>query len=598
MCGIAGFTSRNEDVIKKMTASLSWRGSDAIGYYLSDGISLGHTRLSIIDLDARANQPMDSDCGRYHITYNGEIYNFEALKFKYLTNDSFKTTSETEVILKLFALMGEKCFSLLSGMFALAIWDANDCKLYLARDRSGIKPLFYSIHKSILYFSSDPSAISQSISNNTISMNALACFMRFGYSFGNDTFYDGVSYFPADKYAVYSKGNLNFYNYSHYEPQNSNLSLLQINSLEIERQLVADCNVGVFLSGGIDSSIIAYHASRSLDNLNTYTAAFSGSKINPKFNQDAKNAIKLSKVLGTNHHEVITDTSELIELFKASTKSMTLPISNPTALPLHKLSEYAGRISKVVLGGDGNDELFWGYDRYRILQKRQFFLNNFITKYIIELRHHNNSFDNIFDAFYRFHSNKDGILKLYTKGNWIDNTYPAETINKFYTPASNKACLSNLVKMDRMLWLQNFSLLLSDNITMQNNLELRVPFLSDEIINYALSSPISDKLNSVSGKIEHRNAYRNILPKFIFMPKKGFMPPASDWIRDDKFKSWLIQLLLKPNDIFDSLFDKKNILKIYEDHVYKRKYYLNVLWPIFVLKYWLDNHKFNDISLV
>jgi asparagine synthase (glutamine-hydrolysing) len=596
MCGIAGITYSNEDVIKKMTTSLSWRGPDAIGYYMSDGISLGHTRLSIIDLDSRANQPMVSDCGRYHITYNGEIYNHQILKSKYLSNHNFKTSSETEVILKLFATMGEKSFSLLSGMFALGIWDANERKLYLARDRSGIKPLFYSIRNSILYFSSAPSGISEAVSNSSLSINALACYMTFGYSFGNDTFYDGVNYFPADKYAVFSDGNLNFYDYCQYEAQNNNLSLLQLNSLEIEKQLVADCNVGVFLSGGIDSSIIAYHASRALDNLNTYTVGFGGAQINPKFNDDAKNATELSRILNTNHHEVITDTSELIDLFIASTNSMILPISNPTALPLYKLSEYAGTISKVVLGGDGNDELFCGYDRYREVQKRQFLLNNFITKYIVDIRHRNDSFDKVFDLFYRFHANKDDTIRSCLKGDWINNNYLVRTINSFYGSASKKSSLTSLMEMDRKLWLQNFSLLLSDNITMQNNLELRVPFLSDEIINYAINSPISEKLNSISGKNAHRKTYRNILPEFIFMPKKGFMSPASDWIRDDRFKSWLVDLLLSPNDIFDSLFDKKNILKIYESHIHKRKYNLNLLWAIFVLKYWLDKQKFNDIS--
>jgi asparagine synthase (glutamine-hydrolysing) len=537
---------------------------------------------------------MVSDCGRFIIIYNGEIYNHNLLKNKYLSNHKFKTYSDTEVILKLFILFGQDSFSLLSGMFAIAIWDSRKSKLFLARDRSGIKPLFYSINKSILYFSSSSKIISDIFNDKKLNINSLNCFIRFGYIFGDETLYDNVKFFPSGKYAIYENNEMKFYSFKDYKSESKYTSLIELNNEEIKKHLVADCTIGVFLSGGIDSSIVAYHASHHINKINTYSVGFNGKNINDKFNLDISNAKKFSSYINSNHHEVIINSNDLIELFMMSTESMSLPISNPTALTLFKLSQYARNTSKVILTGDGNDELFYGYDRYRKIYNNRFLLNNFLIKSLIQIRHNKNKIDKKFDLFYRFHANKDKTIHSLLVGDWFNESYVASLINSNLDINSNKISLDKLIEYDSKFWLQNFSLLLSDNITMKNNLELRVPLLSDELIYFSQKLPVNMKLNRHFGKVLHRNSYKNILPEYIFMPKKGFMSPASDWIRDENFKLWLTDLILKPNYIFDSMFNKNNILKMYDDHVLRKKYNLNILWAIFTLKYWLDINNFND----
>lgn len=596
MCGIVGFTYSNKHLISQMTKALNWRGPDASAFYVSNGISLGHTRLSIIDLNMRSNQPMTSGCGRYQITYNGEIYNYLILKSKYLNDYLFKTDSETEVILELFCRFGPNCFSLLSGMFAIAIWDNVRSELFIARDRYGIKPLYYSLDRSILYFCSSPNVIADINGKKVLNLNALSTYARFGYSFGEESFFKGVNCFPAGKYAVYSSKKLNFFDFNSYEVSLTDLSLYDIHSQEIKKHLVSDCGVGVFLSGGIDSSIVAYHSAKYIQNLNTYTCTFSGKKIKSKFNNDGVRAREVSAFLNTNHQEVNIDTSEVPDLLSLAVEAMTSPISNPTAVALYKLSGYANQTSKVILSGDGNDELFLGYDRYIKVRKLSFFLENSMSKGLVNFRHKKNVIDKYFDLFYRFHGNKDENLYPFIKYNWIDSNYTANTLSKFYKSGSDKIKLQTFIKMDRDLWLQNFSFLLSDNMTMKHSVELRIPFMSDEIVYFADHIPMNKKISRSTGKIYLRQIYKKYLPNCIFEPKNGFMSPASEWLRSKKVKSLFSDTLLTKNNIFDSLYNKDNIFKAYEKHISMEKYYLNELWSTFVFKKWLDFNKFSDIS--
>jgi asparagine synthase (glutamine-hydrolysing) len=596
MCGIAGFTASNKYLVEEMVRGIKWRGPDAQGSYIAEGISMGHTRLSILDLMPRSNQPMVSSDGRYFITYNGEIYNYKFLKTKYLSKHSFRTESDTEVILELFVLIGPQAFSFLSGMFAIAIWDSLKSELFIARDRSGIKPLYYSLYKSILYFCSSPIVIANVIERKSLNLNALSAYARFGYCFGEETFFDGINCFPSGKYAVFSSDRLEFFNFSAYESKLSELNLYDLHHHEIEKHLISDCGVGVLLSGGVDSSILAHHSVKFVKNLNTYTACFSGKNINNKFNTDAVRARDVSSFLGTNHHEINIDTSEVPDLFNMSVEAMTSPISNPTAIALFQLSKYACNTSKVVLSGDGNDELFAGYDRYILTRRLRLIFNNIFFKIFVNLRHKNNQIDKRFDLFYRFHGNKDSELYPCINFNWANQEYVASSMSKFYFPASAKSNLDTLMKMDRDLWLKNFSFLLSDNITMHHNIELRVPFISDEIVNFSEHLPLDSKIGNVSGKNNLRKIYENKLPTSIFGPKFGFMSPSSEWLRNEKVKSSFTDILNTKNHVFDSLYNKAAILSAYDKHISKEKYNLNVLWSIFVLKRWMDFNNFTDIA--
>lgn len=393
MCGIAGFWQFKEnnretlkDIITKMTKTLTYRGPDDAGFYVKEnlGIALGHRRLSVLDLSPLGHQPMESFNGRYVVVFNGEIYNYRELR-KELTsnfNINFKSNSDTEVILAGFEIWGiEKTLRKTNGMFAFALWDKEEKKLYLVRDRIGIKPLYYGIQNNNLFFASELKAIrANRYFKPEIDKNALFLFFRHNYISAPYSIYKDIKKLKPGHYVVIDRNmKVNILCYWDIKKITEEgikypISLTEkeaINELEkilldsIKKRMIVDVPLGAFLSGGIDSStIVALMQSQSNIPIKTFTIGFYENSYN-----EAKFAKKIAKYLGTNHTELYITPKEAMEVIPRLTDIYDEPFSDSSQIPTFLISELARKHVTVSLSGDGGDELFLGYNRYFRINK-------------------------------------------------------------------------------------------------------------------------------------------------------------------------------------------------------------------------------------
>ena len=375
MCGISGFNFKDEALIKKMNEVTRYRGPDATGIFLADKISLGNNRLSIIDLDSSANQPMEDTTGRYVIVYNGEVYNYRELKKELKDSYSFRTESDTEVILASFIKWGTLCVEKLNGIFAFAIWDKEKEELFLARDHAGIKPLYYYLDQGKFIFASEIKSILEHPVSRILNREAFGLYFQLFYVPAPLTMFQGISKFPLGSFGLFKNGNLalSSYTYSVLPPRENIKTKSQavqetknVVTQSVCSQMVSDRPVGIFLSGGLDSNIIlASLKSSGYKNIDTFSIGFelNSKQAEDKFNTDFNLARRSSEFFGTRHHEVTLGHEEIPQLFEDVVWHLDEPVAVPTALSVLKLSRYATDKVKVILTGNGGDELFLGYER-------------------------------------------------------------------------------------------------------------------------------------------------------------------------------------------------------------------------------------------
>ena len=383
MCGITGIYNINKknvdkETITKMTDSLIHRGPDSGNFMLSNNVALGHRRLSIIDLSQLGDQPMSTKNGRFTIVYNGEVYNFPEIKIQLeKLGYDFKSSSDTEVILIAFQEYGESCFELLNGMFALAIFDSEKDLLYLARDRFGIKPLYYFLNDETFLFGSEIKAIKCSSGIRfTIDPQALTEYLWYGNPMGENTVYKEVKEVAAGSFLKIGPDGIKSISYFNINkiPETS-LSEKEIiektrNLLEksVKRHLISDVPVGIFLSGGIDSSAITAFASKHYKGkLKTYSVDFDYDK----GISELPLAKEIAKTYNTDHHEVHVSNIDVIETIEELVRGHDEPFGDAADIPLYLLSKKLKGSVKVVLQGDGGDEFFGGYSRYNTLANKR-----------------------------------------------------------------------------------------------------------------------------------------------------------------------------------------------------------------------------------
>ena len=374
MCGIVGFISNsfNKNDLVKMTDALSHRGPDASDYYFDQhkGIALSHRRLSIIDLSDNANQPMYSHCGRYVMVYNGEIYNFKEIANR-LKKTNWKTSSDSEVVLEAFVKWGIDFVHQLNGMFAIAIYDKEDEKLFLLRDRMGIKPLYYFYNKKDLIFSSELKAICAVKKNLDINNNAIYAYLHLGYIPGDKTIYNDTFKLNQGSLLIYQKEGITkeyYWKTANKTSKNVNRNLVKVKKElklllqeSIEKRLISDVPIGTFLSGGIDSSIVTAVAQEVNNSpINTFSIGFDDNKHN-----ESIHAKKVANYLGTNHNEFILNEQDAINEIENIMDHFDEPFADSSALPTMLVSKMAKRHVTVCLSGDGGDELFMGYGAYK-----------------------------------------------------------------------------------------------------------------------------------------------------------------------------------------------------------------------------------------
>lgn len=534
MCGICGYYGVGDKRgIKEMCRKLKHRGPDEEGYYIDDNISLGNVRLSVIDLQ-KGRQPIYNEDETLVIVYNGEIYNFLELKKELEKNHKFYTNSDTEVILHAYEEFGIEFLKKLEGMFALAIYDRNKNMLLLARDYFGIKPMYFSLINGGLIFSSEIKAMLEYIKPE-FNERVLADFLSLRYNPNNQTLFKNIYKLPPASYMFYDGGNIFIKSYWGYKKEVNIGKIEEIIVESVKKQLISDVPLGVFLSGGVDSSLIVSIMRKFTDKINSFSVGFEDFE-----HDETPFARRVAEHFGCEHREIFVK-KEDIKLLPKLIYHLDEPIGDAIIVPTYILSELAKKHVKVVLTGEGADEIFGGYIHYKALKIfsriNKPILKNFTYIFI------KNSSNKFLNRFFNYPSKidykeKEKILK-FLKSRDINEAY--DRVVRIFSEEEIKKLLKNDVKLkksriknlDEMIvyeiknWLPNCILLRLDKITMASSIEGRVPYLSHRLYE-AVPSNINDK--------EHlRKVARKYLPKEIVKRKKqAFFIPIEKWIKELK----------------------------------------------------------------
>jgi asparagine synthase (glutamine-hydrolysing) len=594
MCGINGFNWKDEALVKKMNMATRHRGPDGEGVYTGESVSLGHNRLAIIDLSEMASQPMKSNDENSIITYNGELYNFKELK-KELSEYPFRTESDTEVVLAAYQKWGRRCVERFNGMFAFAIWDRSKQELYLARDHAGIKPLYYFHDRDKFIFSSEVKAILEHKIERKICREAMEHYFRLLYVPEPFTMFDEIKKFPLAHYGVVRDGSLTTTPYGR-DFTHSVGGIREVVEKAVESQLVSDKPVGVYLSGGIDSSAVLSSVAKVHDKIDTFSVGFalSDGEESEKFNADFNLARRTAEHFHTNHHEVLLSPSEVPALFEKSVLHMDEPISNATALAQLKLAEFAKGHVDVVLGGDGGDELFGGYERYRlsyIASMYQKMMPEFARGYLEDAvgsgKLNKLSTPAGIDRFMLFMFQKEKVLKEVLAPELVtDSTQNFFGIRYFSSLGNDFE--RRFMAVDRYTWLVDESLARSDKMSMAFGLEERVPLLDREVITVAEQMSTKSKISLFNTKIAFRDAFKGHIPDFLYSePKRGWFSPSAKWLRHKEVEAFTREIL-SPNycNATKDLFLWDNVESMLTDHIDKRRYNLTMLWAIITFQVW------------
>ncbi|MFM7357619.1 MAG: asparagine synthase (glutamine-hydrolyzing) [Sediminibacterium sp.] len=591
MCGIIGAISSDKLIdrveLQRAADAIKHRGPDAEGIWFSDDgcIGLAHRRLSVIDLQASANQPMISEDKSAVIVFNGEIYNFLFLKQQLTTAGiQFKTNSDTEVLLAAYKCWGKACVEKLDGMFAFVILDLKRKELFLARDRAGEKPLYFINKGNHFLFASEVKALfAFSSFNKKINFTSLEYAMMFGYvPSGNSIFKDVNKLLPGEQATYHiESGKLHRQQYWRMEHcpqakyQNEEEWVHECENLlemSVKQQLYADVPVGILLSGGIDSSLITALASRSSSKLKTFTVTFPGEG---KFDE-TKYARSIANHFSTQHHEIVSDDITPTTLPNLAAQ-FDEPMFDSSAIPAYYVTKAVRKHCTVALGGDGADEVFGGYksniqalrfSKYAGLLKLTGFKN--LSKYL--LHHLSEGYKGKYLLSYLSTDYQDGVpmMAIYFGSESISNLFGKESTSdvKSYQQrksqiANNHDLLARCMLLDFEQYLPEDILIKMDRMSMLNSLEIRSPFLSNAILSFSASIPNELKADTHSSKILLRKLAKKILPKeFDLNRKQGFSIPLKKWLHETKWNSFFKEILLDHSCVLN----KKFINQLFADH--------------------------------
>ena len=583
MCGFTGFINKKnkkekEKIIKDMNDTIIHRGPDGEGYYVDDNIAMGFRRLSIIDLKG-GDQPLYNENKDLVINFNGEIYNFQELKEELIKcGHKFKTKSDTEVIIHGYEEYGYDIVNKLRGMFAFVIWDIKNEKLFGARDYFGIKPFYYYLNEDkFIYGSEIKSFIKCPEFEKEMNKEALKNYLVFQYSPLEETFFKNVYKLMPGHYFVYENGKMEKHKYFQIEYKNDNNNLENIidgiNDImkdSIEHHKISDVEVGSFLSSGVDSSYIVSNANVS----KTYTVGFEGEGGFNEIN-DAKD---LSNLLG------IENTNELItpEMFFDAVPKVQYysdePHANLSAVPLYYLARLASHDVKVVLSGEGADELFGGYFLYDVpkeytkYNKVPFGIRHLVKNLVCHLPNFKGKHflieagSKIEDKYIgqAFIMNNDEANDILTDEYKSNLRYQDITKQK-YEDVKDKDEVLKKMYLDMNFWLPSDILLKADKMTMASSLELRVPFLDKEVFEYSTHIGVPYIVNNHTTKYAFRKAAEKTVPReWSTRPKLGFLVPFKNWLKEDKYYNIVKNVFNK--DTASEFFDIKKINKLLDDH--------------------------------
>ncbi len=618
MCGIAGAVSLDGrpvsmDELRSMCAVLSHRGPDEDGFYLSPGVGLGMRRLRIIDLET-GRQPIRNEDGTIWVVFNGEIYNFKELRTELETRGhSFYTATDTETIVHLYEEYGTRCVTKLRGMFAFALWDERRRRLLLARDRLGIKPLYYAEAGGKLVFASELKALLQLDEvERKLNWNAISRLFTFLCTPQAESIIEGVRKLEPGHIVIASPGRalrIERYWESHFEPEYGRPEAYFVERLRelieesVRLHLVSDVPLGVFLSGGIDSSSIVATAARlGSAPVKTFSVGFR----EPAFDESGY-ARLMGQRFGTEHHELILE-PDVLGIIEDLAWYLDEPFGDPSAIPTYMVSKLASQHVKVVLSGDGGDELFAGYDKYVVEARERKY--RFVPAPIRRLLGtvgaampdgmRGRNFlrhialvggDRYLDASTLFR--RDGKERLFQRDAWemLADSDPwraeAEYLGKV-----NGSWLSAMQRLDLNSYLPLDILTKIDRMSMANSIEARVPLLDHQLVEFAQTIPPELNLRGGRTKQIFKRAMRGILPdQIIERPKHGFAVPLAHWFRGE-LGSFVRLLLLSDRSRQRGIFDPAYIEQLLRQHDNGRNLDFH-LWTLISFELWcrtfLDN---------
>lgn len=584
MCGIAGKTDWNNtssdilETVRSMNEKIYHRGPDNEGLLKLDGITLGHRRLSIIDLSEKGNQPMSTADGRYVCVYNGEVYNFPEIKNELLKlNINFRSHSDTEVILYAFEKYGTDCFNKFNGMFSIAIWDTMQKELILARDRFGKKPLYYTFskdnEKNVTFASELTSLLEDRSVKKNISYEALNCYLALGYILSPMTIYEDIFKLEQATYLKISdNGNKiekkQYWDYSETFRTKNNDSesdtknkILHLLDESVKRRMISDVPVGAFLSGGVDSSsIVALMKTHHQGELHTFSVGFDQKSYN-----ELPDADRVAEYFGTKHHGLVCKVENGLDFINEAISAYDEPFADNSLIPMIEVSKLASEYVKVVLSGDGADEIFAGYitykaDKYyryakpipRSIKKLLMGMSNSgyskkkISRQYKQKQFLNGTLHSKEKAHYLWRQFFSPEERTEIMGNkykdLIFDTDPFIIFKKYYDIAEGMDTLDSNLYVDGMTWLPDDILVKVDRATMHSSIESRSPFLDPDLVTYASSIPSDLKMKGLKTKYILKKSLKNILPDFVLTKKKsGFNAPVGSWIGlngNDEFKTF------------------------------------------------------------
>ena len=578
MCGICGkfyFDDERPDsaLVERMRDSMLHRGPDDGGLYSGSKAVLGHRRLSIIDLNS-GHQPLSNEDGTVWIVFNGEIYNYKEIGAELAAKGHIlRTKSDTEVIVHLYEDLGPSCVEKLRGMFAFAIWDEKNRSLFVARDRVGIKPLYYSLNAKSFSFASeikgllvDPD-VSQELAPEMIDR-----FLTFSYLPGAQTLFRAIQKLPPGHCLIVKNGccemkqywDLDFREDESLTEAEAERQLVELLSDSVKSHMIADVPVGVLLSGGLDSTaVLSFAVENTPRKINTFTVGFSESGLA----DERPYAQVAARHFGTEHHEMTITASEFSAWMPKYVWHMEEPVCEPPAIALYYVSKLAKDYVKVLLSGEGGDEAFAGYSNYRNLmwlERTKQLLSSFPQRAVgglaaISALLPRNRFGKYarlmplrFPDYYYSRTANDarsvrrGFGRLYSDdfAKIVNRDFSLEPVRQLQSRVQHGDVVNAMLYIDTKSWLPDDLLIKADKMTMANSLELRVPLLDHRVLEFAASLPAGMKINGCNTKYLAKKALAKRVPRSIVARKKaGFPVPYESWLRTS-MRNWV-------NDILD-----------------------------------------------
>ena len=624
MCGIAGIINFNGDsaspvALQKMTDAIAHRGPDGEGHWIEENVGIGHRRLAIIDLSAAGHQPMISTDHRYVLSYNGEVYNFQELRRELETAGYwFRSKTDSEVVLCALVHWGIKAFNRFNGMFALALWDRKKRTLLLARDRYGIKPLYVSQQGQFFTFGSEQKAILANPDfDRRLDKAALLEYFTFQNIFTDRTFLEDIQLLPAGHYAILDLKQqrpilkrTQYWDYHFREPSDRakddeyKEELDRLIKQAVNRQLVADVELGSYLSGGMDSGTLTALAARELPYIKTFTCGFdlsSASGMELVFDERAK-AEAMSALYKTEHYEMVLKSGDMERCLPKFSWHLEEPRVGQS-YPNYYVAQLASKFVNVVLSGAGGDELFGGYP-WRYYQA------------IV-----NESFEHYIDQYYHFWQRlipNTHIQKVFApvweevKDVWTRDIFRDVFVshqNELKTPEDY---INHSLYFEAKTFLHGI-LVVEDKLSMAYGLETRVPFLDNDLVDFAMKCPVGLKLNNLSaavrinenesgdkqskyfektndGKQILRNVMENYVPDSITKAvKQGFSSPDASWFKGESI-DFVRQTLLEGNPRIYDLLDRTAVEELVSEHLYGKQNRRLLVWSLVNVEAWLNHN--------